>query len=116
MQAVVDNSTLKDFIDLHILRCNHQTLGVYRLVMKTGGDSWRASRVEEVMKRLKAKAVQVIVYEPGLKGSEFYNSWVLNELASFKREVSVIISTSKTVAIEKVFDKVYTHDLFGSDS
>ena len=116
IRAIVDaNSTRKDFLSDQIIRKNPKTVGIYRLVMKAGSDNFRQSSIQGIMKRIKAKGIKVIVYEPNLDQDTFFNSIINNDLDQFIADTDLILANRLSPELDVVKNKVFTRDLFGAD-
>jgi UDPglucose 6-dehydrogenase len=116
IKAIVDsNTTRKDFIAESILKKNPKVVGIYRLIMKAGSDNFRTSSIQGIMKRLKAKGIEIIIYEPTLLDSKFFNSAVIKDLSVFKNKSDIVVANRLSDEISDILEKTYTRDLFGND-
>jgi UDPglucose 6-dehydrogenase len=112
---VSSNTTRKDFIAEEILQLKPKTVGFYRLVMKEGSDNFRSSAIQGIMKRVKAKGINIVVYEPELREKEFFGSQVISDLDGFKKTCDVIVVNRKAECLKDVYSKCFTRDLFGNN-
>ena len=116
IHAIVDaNITRKDFIADEIIKKDPRVVGIYRLVMKEGSENFRSSSIQGIMKRIKAKGISVVIFEPAYQGDDFYGSNVIKNLKEFKKQSDIIVANRKSDALSDVLYKVYTRDVFTSD-